>query len=176
MNPLIRFMLIAGSLYLVWLFGYEQYLAIDGRLDAALTQNIATAGAAVLRLFGFEAAVSSDQANLILLSNTPAVKIGYYCDGLVLYALFAGFVLAFPGPIRHKIWFIPMGLILIYSINILRIAALCLNHLYWHQTVDFNHHYTFTFLVYGFIFLLWIWWATRLATKVPVNSTQHVPA
>jgi exosortase family protein XrtF len=176
LHPLLRFALLSIGFYLVWFFGYEQYLAIDGRLDDVLTHNIAAVSAVILRLLGFPAAVSSTQANLILLANQPTVFIGAYCDGMVLYALFSGFVLAFPGGGWHKLWFVPLGVFLIYSVNILRIVALCLNHQYSHQTVDFNHHYTFTFIVYGFIFLLWIWWATRLAARNSASSAQHAHA
>ena len=167
MHPLVRFALISIGLYLLWFFGYERNLALDGRLDSALTHNIAVLSAAGLRLFGFAASVSSTQANLVLWQGVPTVYIAPYCDGMVLYALFAGFVLAFPGAYRHKLWFVPLGVGLIYLVNVLRIIVLCLNHHYSHQTVDFNHHYTFTFVEYGFIFLLWIWWATRLAHRLP---------
>jgi exosortase family protein XrtF len=171
-HPLLRFALVSVGLYLLWFFGYEQNLALDGRLDSTLTHNIAVLSAASLRLLGFAATVSSAQANLILMQEVPTVFIAPYCDGMVLYALFAGFVLAFPGSYQRKLWFIPLGVGLIYLVNVVRIIVLCLNHHYSHQTVDFNHHYTFTFVEYGFIFLLWIWWATRLARPL-VASPAH---
>ena len=175
-HPLVRFLLSAVGLYLLWFFGYERYVAVDGRLDAALTQNIASVSATTLRVFGFNAAVDKQQSTLVLLNNTPAVSIWTACNGMVLYALFSGFVVAFPGPLLRKLWFIPLGIFLIYSLNVLRIAALCLNHHYWQHTVDFNHHYTFTFVVYGFIFLLWMWWATRLANPTVSSSPPHAYA
>lgn len=175
-HPLVRFLLSAVGLYLLWFFGYERYVAIDGRLDAALTQNIASACAATLRLAGFEATVDGQQATLVLLNGSPAVSIWTACNGMVLYALFSGFIVSFPGPLLRKLWFIPMGVFLIYILNVLRIAALCLNHHYWQHTVDFNHHYTFTFVVYGFIFLLWMWWATRLTNPTVSHSSSHAYA
>ena len=85
--------------------------------------------------------------------------IAPYCDGMVLYALFSGFVIAFPTSSRHKLWFVPVGVALIYGINVLRLVAMSI-----------NHHYTFAFIVYGFIGLLWLWWVTRLAGPVEVGS------
>jgi hypothetical protein len=58
---------------------------------------------------------------------------------------------------------------------VLRIMALCLNNYYSRQTVDFNHHYTFTAIVYASIFALWMWWATRLATR-PATATATYAA
>jgi len=160
-SPLARFALLAGALYLAWFLGYEHYLAADGRLDEALTRNLATVSAAGLRLLGYAATVSDAMPPVISLAQRPVVFVWHACNGLVLYALFGGFVVAFPGPARRKLWFIPLGMALIYLLNIARIITLCLNHYYAPESVDFNHHYTFTVVVYAGIFGLWMWWATR---------------
>ena len=168
-NPLLfRFLLVAVAMYLAWFFGYEQWLAHDGRLDAALCQHIARSSVAVLRALGFPAALDARIPTLVLMAGEQSVVVGVPCNGLVLYALFAGFVLAFPGPWAHKAWFIPAGIALIWLLNVGRVAALAINHHYAHQTVDFNHHYTFTFVVYACIFGLWMLWARRLAVLVHV--------
>lgn len=160
---LVRFILIATAMYLVWFFGYERWLALDGRLDTALCIQIAHSSAALLRTFGFDASLDAVSPSVLLMNKKAAVIVGVPCNGLVLYALFAGFVLAFPGPWRRKLWFIPAGMALIWVLNVLRVGALALNHHYAHQSVDFNHHYTFTFVVYSCIFGLWMLWARRLS-------------
>lgn len=162
---LVRFLWVATAMYLVWFFGYEQWVARDGRLDTLLCEQLATAGAGLLQLTGFAGSVSPTNAVLVLMNGLPAVVVGAPCNGMVLYALFAGFVLAFPGAWRRKLWFIPLGMALIWVLNVLRVAALALNHHYAHQSVDFNHHYTFTFVVYACIFGLWMLWARRLAVS-----------
>ncbi|MCC2547242.1 exosortase family protein XrtF [Hymenobacter sp. BT175] len=162
-RPLYRFVLVAAGFYLVWFFVYELWLALDGRLDDALCANIAAASAATLRLFGFDASIHGLDSHLLLIASQPVVTVGNPCNGLVLYALFTGFILAFPGAWRHKLWFIPAGVASIYLLNIIRVVALAINHHYSHHTVEFNHHYTFTFIVYGWILLLWMWWANRRA-------------
>jgi exosortase family protein XrtF len=174
--PLARFAVLAGAFYLLWFLGYEHYLAADGRLDVALSHNLASMSAAGLRLLGYTSMVSADARPLITLAGQPAVIVGHECNGLVLYALFGGFILAFPGPFRRKLWFVPLGLFLIYVLNVLRIIALCLNNYYSHQTVDFNHHYTFTAIVYASIFGLWMWWATRLATHPAPAAAPYAAA
>ncbi|WP_310391390.1 exosortase X [Hymenobacter sp.] len=160
---LYRFILVAAAMYLGWFFGYEQWLARDGRLDAALCAHITKVSVAALHALGFDAAVAAANDRLVTMNGQSAVIVGVPCNGLVLYALFTGFVLAFPGPWRRKLWFIPAGIGLIWCLNILRVAALAINHHYAHQSLDFNHHYTFTFVVYACIFGLWMLWARRLA-------------
>lgn len=170
-SPLARATVIAIGLYLLWFLGYEHYLAPAGRLDAALTQNLAQVSAAVLRLLGFTVTVTGQDPPLIHLAQHPVLFIGNACNGLVLYALFSGFIVAFPGPVRRKLWFIPAGLVLLYSLNVLRIVGLCLNVQYFPSTVDFNHHYTFALVVYAAIFGLWMWWATRGARPASPYAT-----
>ena len=170
---LLRFLLVTGGMYLLWFFGYEQWLALYGRLDTALCANIARASARLLQTAGFDARVAPKNVYLLLISGHPSVIVGIPCNGLVLYVLFGGFVLAFPGPWRRKLWFIPAGMALIWFLHVLRVSALAINHHYAHQSVDFNHHYTFTFVVYGCIFGLWMLWAKRLA--VPDHQRPAPP-
>ena len=170
---LFRFLGVAVVMYLAWFFGYEQWLALDGRLDLALCTQITSASVTALQLMGFSAAIDPNVATLITMNGTPAVIVGVPCNGLVLYALFSGFVLAYPGPWQRKLWFIPSGIALIWFLNILRVAGLAINQYYAHQSVDFNHHYTFTFVVYSFIFGLWMLWARRLA--IPSRKPLVVP-
>ena len=175
-SPLPRFTLLAVGLYLLWVVGYEHYLAPDGRLDDALTQNLAQVSAGLLRGLGFAVTASPTPVPILSLGPQPLLSVWHPCNGLVLYALFGGFVLAFPGPARTKLWFIPLGIFLIYSLNILRVVGLTLNAHYAQHTVDFNHHYTFTFLVYTGIFGLWMWWATRLAQPAPSPASAYASA
>jgi exosortase family protein XrtF len=170
---LFRFLLVATAMYLTWFFGYQQWLGPDGRLDAALCAQIAQASIGLLRLLGFDAALGTEQYPLVLMNGQPSVAVFPPCNGLVLYALFAGFVLAFPGPWRRKAWFIPAGMALIWVLNVVRVAALAINHHYAHQTVEFNHHYTFNFVVYGCIFGLWMLWARRLAVMSLANDSAN---
>ena len=170
---LFRFLLVTVTLYLLWFFGYEQWLKPDGRLDTVLCEQIIQAGIGLLRALGFEATISAENAQLVMMKGRPAVIIGTPCNGLVLYALFAGFVAAFPGPWQRKLWYIPLGIALIWGLNVVRVAALAINHQYAQASVDFNHHYTFTFVVYAFIFGLWMLWARRLALPAGQSTSAQ---
>jgi exosortase/archaeosortase family protein len=159
--PLRAFVLRGAAFMLLWHVGYTSWLAPDGHLDEALSRNLAQVSAGALRWVG----IGSDvvQHRLVQVEQQPAVWVGNPCNGLVLYALFAGFVLAFPGSWKRKSWFIPLGLI--YLLNIGRVAMLAvLQHWGPAGSVDFNHHYTFTVIVYGAIAALWTQWVQQ-ATK-----------
>lgn len=173
-RPARRFLLLFAGLYALWVLGYDGLLGPDHRLDQALSANLAAGAAAVLRLAGWAAATAPANARLLVLNGQPAVVVGDPCNGLLLYALFTGFLGAFPGPWRHKLWFMPLGVLVIYALNVGRVALLALNHVYWHPSVEFNHHYTFTLIVYAAIGVLWILWARRTASPAALAS-PHEP-
>lgn len=164
-----RFLLIAGILYAVWLVCYENNALPRYWLDQELCYNLAANASKLLRLLGF---VSSpvENSRIVYMNGQPAVSVGTPCNGMALYALFSGFIIAFPGPWRPKLWFVPAGVTVIYLLNILRIAVLALNYYYAHESVDFNHHYTFTFIVYGCIGAMWMLWVRRYGPASAANA------
>lgn len=171
-RPALRFLLVFGGLYALWVLVYDGLLGPDNPLDHALSANLAAAAAATLRLAGWAAQVEPAAPTLLVLNGQPAVVVGDPCNGLLLYALFAGFIGAFPGAGRHKLWFVPLGMAVIYALNVTRVAGLALNHVYWRPTVAFNHHYTFTLVVYAAIGVLWMGWA-RHAVKPAGLAPAH---
>jgi len=163
-RPGWRFGLVSLLLYGAWILGYEMVLAPDGRLDQVLSVTVAAVAAALLQAGGVVADTAANAPTTVTIFGEPAVFVGNACNGLVLYALFAGFVLAYPGNVWHKAWFIPLGLAAIFLLNAGRVAVLALNHTYWYHTVDFNHHYTFTFVAYAAILGLWRLWTALGST------------
>ncbi|MFD2786194.1 exosortase X [Hymenobacter rubripertinctus] len=169
-RPQVQFLLLAAGFYALWVLIYEQGLEPAGNLDDALSANLAVAAAGLLKLVGVAAGTDPAAPTTVTMFGQAAVYVGNPCNGLVLYALFAGFVLAYPGSGRRRLWFIPLGLAVIYGINVLRIAALAINHTYWYHTVEFNHHYTFTFVAYGAILVLWHQW---VRPQVALTAVAH---
>lgn len=166
-DPLYRFLIKAVFLYLIWYLVYELWLHPSGKVDLLVIRNLEDLSGILLKLLGYSLISESDISSIrtIGIDGTHGIWIGDPCNGIVLFALFSGFVLAYPGPWKTKAWFIPLGLITIHILNVLRIAALALivYHFPNPNVLDFNHTYTFTILVYGYVFLLWYLWATRLS-------------
>jgi exosortase/archaeosortase family protein len=94
--------------------------------------------------------------------------VGAPCDGLVLYALLIGFVLAYPGSNQRRLWFIPMGIAALWLLNVIRIMALALNHRYSPETFDFDHHYAFNAVAYAALGALWLLWTRQPVAASPV--------
>jgi len=67
----------------------------------------------------------------------------------------------FPGPWKHKIWFIPMGLVIVHIINVFRIVGLAATMIYLPQHWHFAHSYIFRPFFYVVMFGLWVWWVEK---------------
>ncbi|RZL11761.1 MAG: exosortase/archaeosortase family protein [Hymenobacter sp.] len=156
-----RFGLLCSVFALLWFVGSAYGLGDDTALDLALCHQLAAASAWGLRLAGWAAATDALQPSLLLLGGQPSVIVGGPCDGLVLYVLLAGFVLAYPGPARRRLWFIPLGIAGLWLLNIIRIIVLALNHQYSPATFDFDHHYAFNAVAYTALAGLWLLWTRQ---------------
>lgn len=162
-----KFFLLSTLIYLFWFLLYDFYIKPKTMLDENIISNIIFSTKRFLELFDFRVYFTMEdlERQMIGIDGAHPVWIGGPCDGVSVMAIFLIFVSAYPGNQIHKLWFIPVGILSIHFINILRVAALTLINFYAPQYLDFNHNYTFTFLVYGFIFLLWMTWVNKFSKR-----------
>ena len=165
-NKIARFLLIAVTLYVVWLLLYYFLIHPYTTWDFHLNYNIAWLGEKCFALFGMESdiVIESDHVVLYLNSgNLRGIWVGDECNGFKLFSIFSIFIIAFPGNRKSKFWFIPLGLVIIHLANVIRVVSLVLINNHYPRYLDFNHLYTFTVFVYAIIFLLWYIWAKKYA-------------
>lgn len=162
-KALVTFLVKAGVLYIVWHFIYQNIFEEEGVAIRRIGEHIASVSAALLRMLGYssDAVVFNGFKTMLTLNGQNVVWIDSGCTGLTLMALFAGFVIAYPGDWKKKAWYIPLGIVVIYIVNLLRVLALAINH--GHGSFEFNHKYTYTIITYAAIFGLWMLWANRLS-------------
>ena len=96
----------------------------------------------------------STHRNAIVTLDGFAVSIIIECVGLLEMLIYSACVLAFPAPLRAKLWGIPLGCAAIFAFNILRIATLLVIGRHWGDYFDFFH--------------LYFWQATLIAMIVGV--------
>ncbi|MCB0478584.1 MAG: archaeosortase/exosortase family protein [Crocinitomicaceae bacterium] len=161
-NPIFRFLFVAGILYWIWFIFYETYLIPHTDFDYVVTKNLVNVTNGSYALLGTQTMVDEESQHIVIsLASHPetGVWVGTPCNGLKLFALFSIFIIAYPGKIKHKLWFIPAGIFMIYWINVIRIMLLLKLISVNPELFQFNHNYTFTISVYIVIFILWIVWA-----------------
>jgi len=123
-----------------------------------LTDSFLYSSKAFLAIFGLDTFVDG---KIIRAFNKGGVYLDRGCLGRNLMLLYAGFILVFPGKITSKIWYIPLGLAVIYLLNIIRISALVYIDLCCPQYLDVNHDFIFKYTTYFFIFILWVIWIRK---------------
>lgn len=170
-NAFVKFLLTAGFLYLllylIYQFIVKRYTFYDQRFIGSIIES----SDYLLHLIGYKTfkVLQDRDMQVIGIDGSNGVWVGSNCNAITLFALFAVFIIAYPGNQKHKVWFIPAGIVAIHVLNILRVVALALTANYFPEYLNFNHTYTFTFLVYAFIFLLWMIWVNHFAHR----ENQH---
>lgn len=169
-NPFSRFLILSSVLYLSWHFAYSGYLQENTNIDDWVIHNLVVSGEKLLTSLGYSITDYSADGHFrthfgIIGSN--GVTIGAPCDGIVLFALFTVFMISYPGPMKHKLWYAPLGLLIIHVLNILRVTGLALIVFHNEAWLAFNHDYTFTIFVYAVVFVLWLVWINRFAQRKP---------
>lgn len=174
-DPILRFLLTAGLLYLGWYLVYELWLHPAGHLDNALIAQLIDVSGGMLRLLGYELIpepINDENIRTIGVQGGHLLWIGAACNGAGLFAVYLIFLIAYPGPWKHKLWYGLLGVLSIHVINAVRIAALCIIVTIDYELLNFNHDYTFYVVVYGWVFLLWYVWVKRFAprSRPPVTA------
>ena len=160
-NPIVKFILLAGLLYLSWFSLYELYLKENTQFDRYIIDNVIVVSGFILEILGYDLIPNphpDDPIRTIGIDGTHGVWIGDPCNGISIFGIFTIFILAYPGKWKNKLWFIPLGILIIHLVNAIRIAALAIIVKIDISYLEFNHNYTFTIFVYSFVFLLWFWW------------------
>lgn len=115
--------------------------------------------------------VTTEAPNILWFANGGYVQVSESCSGLKqFYQIIVLFVL-FPGPWKHKLWFIPMSLVIMHGVNILRIVILSVVVLWKPAYWDFIHEWMLRPGFYVVIFLLWVWWVEKF--RIKKKPEQH---
>lgn len=171
-NAFTKFVLTSATiyilLYLIYQFIVKSYTLYDQQFIGSIIQSTN----AILKMLGYKTfmVLQDRDMQVIGIDGSSGVWVGSNCNAITLFGLFAVFIIAYPGHQKSKLWYLPAGIIAIHILNILRVVCLSVIAFYSPYSLDFNHTYTFTFLIYAFIFLLWVIWVNKFANRV---ETSH---
>ncbi len=160
---------VGVSLYVLWLILYQYVIKASTTWDFWLNYNIVEVSNYLLNFFGIDSYIDIESNHVMLLKDSgynSGVWVGDNCNGFKLFSIFSIFLIAYPGSWKSKIWFIPLGIIIIHLANIIRVIALFIIGDHYPEWLDFNHLYTFTAFVYSVIFVLWIIWIRKFGFKI----------
>ncbi len=172
-KPIKLFMIKAAAFYSLWSLIYAFILQPYRIIDAILTRNLGMLTASLVQFIlpGHSVkAVHDTLTSSVFIDGDLNIFILDGCNGFELYVLYVGFVLCFPFKNKSTLAFITLGLLSIFSINLLRCTIL--SYLKFHEITYFNiiHHYIFTIIVYSFICTLWYRYLMGNVRKAVIES------
>ncbi|MEZ4874215.1 MAG: exosortase family protein XrtF [Flavobacteriaceae bacterium] len=171
----IQFLGVFLGSYVLLSLLYGFYLHISNgtsHTPDVVTRTVAQQSSAILKSLGYNAAViaNNDQPSMQLWVNQHQVgTIIEGCNAISIIILFIAFVLSFASHWKKTVLFLLGGAVLIYSINIVRIAILAMALYQYPQYQEVLHTVVFPGIIYGLVFLLWVFWV-RSNTK---KNTEH---
>lgn len=185
--PEVRLFLIRSFvLFVVWKSLYLFLWQQPRTLDAPLTRSVGVQTAWALNLFHadptfterevFKRTIIEGQVIVSPMSHVyrgerRVIGIADNCNGLELFILYIGFILAMPTSWRRKWVYGIGGLAIVHGANILRCLGLAALMLYRDEYFDFAHHYIFKMMIYGTIFLLWVRFSRKISLKPAADAT-----
>lgn len=106
-----------------------------------------------------------DKERIIYFENNGFVGVSHGCSGFKQLLQVLLLFLIYPGPAKHKLWYIPMGLVMIYFVNIMRIVILSAVVNAKPEYFQFVHDNVVRPFFYVVIFALWVIWVEKIYPK-----------
>jgi exosortase/archaeosortase family protein len=103
------------------------------------------------------------EPHIIITKNGLRLLLGESAAGLKQMCQFAVLILLFKGPWKYKLWYIPLGMIVLHLTNIFRIVCLVVIAMHWPNQIHYAHDNWLRILYYVVIFGLWMFWVEKLS-------------
>lgn len=161
---LLRFIII----YLVLLFAYQFYLNSfkETGLDP-FSRIIANQVMHIQNVIGYSTKLYDDipgDSIWFNVKNYYPTRMVEGCNAISVMILFVSFVFAFYKGFK-TFAFVLSGLVLLYIMNLLRIAGLNIVMTDYQHYGKMSHDYLFPAVIYGSVVLLWLVWIKFFALK-----------
>ena len=92
------------------------------------------------------------------IQHPPSFFVNESCSGLKQFFQITVLFLLFPGPSKHKLWYIPASILVMHVINIFRIIMLSIILVYWPEHWQFLHDWVLRPFFYVVLFTEWVVW------------------
>lgn len=114
-----------------------------------------------------------DQNNTMYFSNGGYILINRGCSGLKQITQFALLMMIYPGPWKKKLWYIPMGIVIVHLTNLFRVTGLSVILSNFPDYWKFSHDYIFRPFFYVVIFSMWVIWVEKVSKKKKAETPSE---
>ena len=170
-KSVVKFILTFLTVYVVLTIGYKLYLDFSEGLKYYpdyVTNLVAKQSESLINAVGYDAKIvpHPDEPSMKLLVNSKFVaRVVVGCNSISVIILFISFIIAFAGKFKATLIYALAGSVLIYVVNLIRIAILSIGLYNYPWRRDILHTVIFPMIIYGMVFLLWMLWVNRFSKK-----------
>jgi len=170
-KSVLRFIFMFLGSYLVFTLLYNLYLEFFRSpvyYPDYFTHLVAKQSEALISSFGYNAQILPHQSELsmkLIVNDAYLARIVEGCNAISIIILFASFVLSFFGKLKLTLLYLLAGGVIIYAMNIIRIAILAIGIYEYPEYTDFLHSIIFPLIIYGTVFILWLIWVRIYSRK-----------
>jgi len=174
-KTVIRFVVLFLGTYLVLSVLYSFYLSVSNSNiypPDFVTNLVAKQSNALINGFGYQAEViphETETSMKLIINQLYLAKIVEGCNAISIIILFIAFIISFAEKFKKTFLFIIAGIVLIYSVNVLRISVLAIALYKYPQYSETLHGVVFPAIIYGMVFILWMIWV-KIIAKTEVGN------
>lgn len=168
-QSVIKFILTFLLVYLALSLSYKVYLDYSkGKTyyPDYVTHLVAIQSEALINTLGYDAEIANhpnEPSIKIIINHKYIARAVEGCNSISVIILFVSFMIAFAGRFKPTALYILAGSVLIYSVNLIRIAVLSIGLYHYPWRREILHTVIFPLIIYGLVFLLWMFWVSHFS-------------
>lgn len=175
-KSVIKFIGTFLVVYIALSVAYKFYLQFsDGSkfYPDYFTHLVAKQSESLLNTFGYSSEVvpqPNEPSMMLRVKGKYLARVVEGCNSISVVILFVSFVIAFSGRLKETVLFVLSGSVLLYTVNLIRIVLLSMGLYHFPGKSDFLHSVIFPSIIYGMVFLLWMFWVNRFSKLYKKNE------
>lgn len=168
-RSVVKFILTFLTVYFVLTLAYKFYLDFSEGSEYYpdyITNLVAKQSKLLLNSADYRVQIvpHPEEPSMKLIINEKFVaRVVEGCNSISVIILFVSFIIAFAGNFKYTALYVIAGSVLIYAVNLARIAILSIGLYNYPWRRDFLHTVIFPLIIYGMVFLLWMFWVNRFS-------------
>lgn len=171
--PVLKILLRFIIIYIVMVLLYQFYLnAYIGDVVDPFTRWVAVQVAEFQTFLGYKTELLDSLKLHSILFRTQGkftTRMVEGCNVFSVAILFTAFIFAFYKGVKTFLYVLA-GIIILYGLNIVRIALLNIIYLKYPEYEKMSHDYIFPAIIYGGVIILWLIWIQFFALKNEKNA------
>ncbi len=130
------------------------------------THIVAKQSSVMIEWMGYSSKIEpheSEASQKLFVNNEFMIRIVEGCNAASIIILFISFIIAFAEKFKKTFLFLMVGGLLIYLVNLIRIAILTVVYYEYPEYQEMLHSVVFPAIIYGMVFMLWMIWVRMLS-------------